>query len=369
MIVAKLFNYDTKELIYVHQFDEKGPTAYRAFNLLHRLESIQSHNQDILGIGQIGECNFGINCIASVGQLCSSMKKPSTVNKDYTPKNVVINGIKTDLRLGIEMYESGWILCLGKLTRNALGGEYMTYLKSMGSKNVHGTSESNAKVFKDLKAVKNFVVNHMSSMEYCSAHHDYVWALHPSCTMYEEDLMEELSYMPVRKSDKFHKEKSELVLLISSANKIGASSSDIFTPSEIVTPEIADNQMIKAEAIIRMNALSFLSKDIMRYSNEGYINMSTLNGRVCSLDENAAHAVEIVRMMGYEPYHVAQQIFDGNTEYAVLYVSPDTANWKKERMNEKGEITAYCYNPDKLTGENTTCIIYPSNHGGVERYA
>lgn len=369
MIVAKIFNYDTKELLYVHRFDEKGTTGNLAFNLLHRLEAIQSYKQDILGIGQIGECNFGINTIASIGQLCSSMRKPSTVSKDYTPKSVAINGIQTDLRLGVEMYEPGWILCLGKTAYNMLGGSYMSYLKSIGKKNIYGTTESNAKVFKDLKAVKAFIVKHLTSMEYCVVHHDYIWSLHPSCEMFEEDLMEQLSSMTEKQSNKFHTDKAEIVMLIASINKTGSSSLNVFMPSEYVMPEIADNQMVRNEAILRMNALSFLSKTIMRYNNEGYVYMSLPDGSVCSPDEEAAHAIEIVRMNGCEPYHVVQQTVDGITSYTILYVSPDTANWKQERLDEKGEMYAYSYNPAEMKGEYNYCVILPSNYGGLVRYA
>ena len=264
---------------------------------------------------------------------------------------VVLNNngkmINTDVFLGVDLYDEGYILSIGKKVSNVFGVTSDGYLSKITSANVRYGNRSGAKIFTP-KQMLDFINKHQYVFELMVKKKGWEWNFEPVNYFTEESFE---SY-----SDKKKLKTSEILdnitVLLDEINN---------TSVEEVSVQTADSEI--DEAILRMKEMEMLPNVINDFKKCYKLYQSEAGGILYDIDEEAQVAVEKCKKHGL-PYHVIKT----GAFYSVLYVSNYRDDWPLEHFNiQHGYIPAYVYNSDDpILSEIGDIGILPCN-GGINR--
>ena len=370
----RIFNYDTKELL--ASFPMDGSANDNVFASLSRIESEQ-RSRDILGVGILGNASFGIQKMYNRGCLVSSMDpdsthvitgyhscelRPGPKKEDTTPPNTTVNDVDTGLKVGIVMYDPGWILNTGKQCHSIFGTESPAYLKSIGKRNIHAGAASSARKFKTLAAVVEYINKNRNAFDYTVKEYGYSWSVEPSCLLFLNDYEASLTE---KKRDKYILAKAELQDLLNEINNQRISS----VPDNSNIPEEVNPTSIRDEILYRMGKQNIWNETVSVFRKTGEIFQSEAGGMIYKLDDGAKIAVREAEKGGLHPWHVIKNVYNEiGTIYSVLYVSDETDEWTEERRDRDGFQVAYCWNADQNFSEIGQIQTVSAN-GGLIRVA
>lgn len=377
---CNIINYDNGEVITTVQLSEES--KIEDFSKL--IYEKQKEN-DILGLGfpcKIETGTFGpgitqcygyngyINTMSSDGGISTLMtgknsfrygnntkkaKEPDFI--EYYDKNE--NKQVSNLRIGIFIYPEGYILNTGKNNYNIFGGGSTAYFKKITSRNFMSANKSACKKFKDLKSLLKYINSKKSTFEYMVKTHGYTFSWEYASPEFETDI-EAFYSVPknAKKKDKEIEAKADLDGLLWQINN----TKDEDDLDDDLDGVIADEQMMREEAIQRMRGFDLMHCNIEKFNNNKLM-MSEFGGILYDLSESAKIAVKKVEDMGHLPYHV---IVNGSL-YSVLYVSSQASDWKYQRPNKREYITVYCYNAECPLFSEFGDIKVSKANGGLVR--
>ena len=250
---------------------------------------------------------------------------------------------------GIDIYQPGFVISTGE-TVHGLYNSSEAFITSITSRNGYHLKTSaigRAKRFKDRKSLLNFLKKYESVMEMFTDQNGFKWSWKYSDSCFEEDdYLRRNTLSPKKLENELScwKEIEKILAGINSRLSVPEPGEDEDEEDELV---ITDEEVIKAEALDRMEDL-FLSENAIRaFETEGKIFYSEGNGMLYDLDEKALLAVNEAKKTGLYPYHVVRNNTTIGEMYSVLYVSKYHGDWKFERYNVKRKIlSAYVYNVD-----------------------
>lgn len=373
-MVIKIYNFLTKQLINSFQID--GSASKDLFSVVQRIESMQK-TQDILNVGRLGMASFGISRLYTKGNMvtnldskstqvitgiCSYELRASAKEEDTTPPNVLIDGEDVGIKVGLIMYDPGWVLKSGKQTYNIFGIPNDAYLKSIGSRNLSCTGISAARKFKNMKALIEYVLKNRRVLEYMVKEHGYSWSYEPSCDIFLQDFEESASK---KKYQEFCDQKDYLSDLMDDINTTAFDNE----PDSADIPAEATEENVRNEILYRMAKYKLSGNSVSDFKKTGKIYRSEFGGMIYNLDEGAEKAIAQAKEAGLTPWHVISDTLNGiGTIHTVLYVSGDTSEWASERGDRNGFLTAFCWNQDQSFGEFGAVQVSAAN-GGLVRVA
>lgn len=381
MIEVRIFDYETKALRSRFQMKDKNckdisrASSSVIFNILHRIGAMQQ-SKDILGIGILGDANIGIDRMFRHGWMTSSIESDSTLvltgpdsfelyakpcKVPYIPRCVTIDGVDTGIRLGIVLYEPGWLLKFGKTGYNILGTPYDSYLSSARKGHLHLFDKSCARKFKNLNDVEEFLRLYYDLLGYAVKEYFCNWSLEPSCEFFMKDLEYSLKGSRLKK----HEDKMQTIQdLLVNINSM----SEPASPDCSNLPEEVNADTIRSEILYRMRSLNMWNNVIEDFRTVDKVFQSEGGGIVYELDDNAKIAVDQAVKAGLHPWHVIKNHFEFGIVYAVLYVSEYVNEWPCERASKEGYCSAFCWNSDQKFYEiGDICIAHVN--GGLVRTA
>lgn len=373
-MVIQIYDFLKKQLINTLQLD--GTASKDLFSAVERIEALQE-TQDILNVGRIGKTSFGISRLFTKGNMITNLDSESTNVitgrhsfemlaaprvEDTTPPNVMIDGVDVGIKVGLIMYDPGWVLKSGKTIYNVFGKSSDGYLKFIGKANLVCAGISSARKFKTLKVLTEFVLKHRRVLEYMASEKGYNWSFEPSCDLFLQDFEASLSE---RNYQKYMDQKDYLQDLLDDINTL----QDIHNPDADNIPAEATDENIHDEILYRMTKFNFFECGVLAFKRSGTIYSSEFGGMLYHLDDGAAEAVKQAEEAGLVPWHVINNTYNEiGTVYTVLYVSRDTSDWASERGDKNGVLTAFCWNQDQSFGEFGSVQVSPAN-GGLVRVA
>ena len=374
-----IFNFLTREFI----TSVDVPKLDSLFHLERVLTPYQRET-DILGLGANCEiANVGVKEFGRKGSILDSMSHENVfqrqtgtystiygvVDKPYKEPDFLTirkDGKEetTNLKLGFIAYEEGWVMNTGKKTTSIFGYSNPAYLKSIGTRNFHGGSLSDCRIFKDKKSLLNYIKKNESSLKYLVKTYGYEWTIEPTNSYFAEDYKEMLNTLSAKKKEKelsLDKELSEFIILLNTIEE--EVEEDYPLPSMPITEE-----MVKDEAIERMKRMNLYSKIINDFKNTGKIYFSEFGGVLYDLDEEAQKVVEECKSLGCIPYHVVKTTTTFGRLIQVLYVSREIDSWNEERRQRDDYMMNYCYNASENFAEFGESKFESAN-GGLVRTA
>ena len=375
-----IFNYVTKECIATLD----TPRLNDLFrNLDEVLSDLQSTN-DVLKIGKLCRISSsGTKQYHMRGCVMDSIAKDGLISYDNDgsccygiidktdvkePKNLKIytedfKEEEIDLKLGFIAYKEGFIINTGKKISNIFGATSFAYLKSIGTKNVHGSFKKDARIFNKKAAILHYLEKNIETLKFLVDKYGYCFSIEFSCKEFEQTYDEtKLSSKNKEKMDVINEKIENLLEEINSYEEEEKE-------EEPLPVEITD-EVLKDEALKRMKEFNMYAPTIERFKKDGDIKerlfMSESGGILYNLDDKAKEAANKAIEDGLLPYHIIHTITNFGDLYNVLYVSKDTANWQFERADKNGDLDIYCYNETEDFVEYGSSRIISTN-GGLQR--
>ena len=371
---VRVYNYESKELL--SSFAMKGDVNGHEFATLEMIETEQ-RSHDILGVGILGKAEFGIKRLYHRGCLVTSMDpdathvitgyhscelRPGPKKEDTTPPNTTIDGADAGIKVGVVMYESGWILNTGKQCQSIFGTGSPAYLKSIGKRNIHSGSASSARKFKSIDSVVEYIVKNRRVLDYTVNEYGYAWSVEPTCVPFLQDFESALTR---KKYEQYLLSKKNLQDLLDEINNQKSAA----VPDDSNIPEEVNPTSIQDEILYRMMKQKIWNEAVSVFRRTGEIFQSEAGGMIYKLDDGAKIAVLEAEKDGLHPWHVIKNVYQEiGTVYSVLYVSDETAEWPEERRDRDGFQVAYCWNEDQKFAD-VGQIKTESANGGLVRVA
>lgn len=367
-----IVNYETKKVI--NTLELKGKVDTSIFQMLNRIENMQRET-DILKVDKLGKANFGIRSMFQHGLMHSSMDANSTVEitgansytistratygKDTTPDNLKVGDDDMGIKIGVIIYDVGWVLSSGKVGSDILGRTYTPYLASIGTRNIRCNDVSHARIFPTLKSVRDYIEKKRDVFEFCVSQYGYNWSIEATCETYQG----ELDNLSGKKREKYQTELASINDMLDDINN--REPENEFDMSNM--PEEVTDEALFDEVIYRMKKLQLWDEIIKNYRKDKTIYQSEAGGIIYELDDDAKVAIKSVIEDDKIPYHVVKNTTTFGVVYSVLYVSKNLSEWKWERGNNDGIIMNYCYNSTEPTYSEYGDSRFIAANGGLKR--
>ena len=302
-----------------------------------------------------GKSTFRIKKGSSMGYegRNTGVLSPDAAAEEYSKMSDIVymkDGVKTTEKFGAEFLYEGFVISTGVTMSNIFGLAYEPYLVGIRKKARSGV-KSCAKMFPTASSALRYVEKHEDAFRYLSENSGWKPKVMFVSDWYERFFVSSFSR---RKIDNARK-------ALDVANKFLEDCA-----SETVPFTRASGQTAKEEALFRMRDMRMMNT-VMRKFISGTVMMSEFGGILYDLDEGAAEALRAAERKGLLPYHVVKTQTKIGTMYAVLYVSPETEDWKFERY-DPAEGTTMAFVKNGEIEEFGTVVVRPCN-GGVARIA
>lgn len=262
---------------------------------------------------------------------------------------------------GVVLYDTGYVLNVGKRAHNALGFEFSGYLGgiTVGSSKIHYSvsRKENAQLFETKAALLKWLTSSKAgnSLYRIADKEGWELAVESANAIFEiEDAMERENLKPAKLA-KLVDTEYEINRILTEINEAeGSYEPAPYIPAETVEAEI-ENRMKR----LRLSGIGRV--------RQGKLYMSRFSGILYDLDDGAKEAVEQVKKMGLVPYHVVTQDMKFGPVYSVLYISPEKSDWALEQWDEKEKtITTATYIAADGTFDYGDITVEPMN-GGLMR--
>lgn len=266
---------------------------------------------------------------------------------EWTATPVVTENGQSDLILGVEVFDTGFIVGSSANVTNIIGGRSKAYFNKITSKNFKQSDRSGAKVFKDEKALLKYMNDKKDIFLYIASHSGYEFHYEPVSRMYVEERKKPMEGEVFDKLDAIFAE---------------------INGAEETEPTFACGNTPEEEAFIRMKEMDLWLPVRNDFKKSGKIYMSEFGGAVYDLNEEAEKAVREASEYGL-PYHVVRSQTSLGDMYAVLFVSKWSEEWNTEHRDPRtGEIVACVHNATHGITEIGSITVEKAN-GGLSRTA
>ena len=255
-----------------------------------------------------------------------------------TQKDPVIlaDGTTSDFLAGFDFYEE-------------------EYVGSITSKRIRYGSLESAKIFSNLKGLKEWIEKNEDFLHYFAENNGFSYDFHPISRYFEEEVKEEEEKSWKKKTSN-EVNREDIRYLLSRINKTDESEGD----AELRSLKLADSP--EKEAEIRMKELG-LMEDVVKKFRNGHMLVSEFGGILFDPDDDAKKAIEETKDYGL-PYHVVKSVTNVGVMYAVLFVSKYRDEWGHEHYDKKSHtILANVYNKDMDLCEIGQIGVEPVNGG------
>lgn len=291
--------------------------------------------------------------------LIGSTTVKEDVEHDYPEITVQTKNGEKKIKIGVDIYDEGFVINMNKVGFSFLGVPYDQYYNKVtrGSRfsRIYTSKKTAAKQFKNLAAV----IKELEKQEYIlrsfAESHGYEYTLE-----YASSFFEEIYNKSIEKSEKKKEKHDDQMKQI---NELLERINDV--PDE--DPEIEYGKNQKEEAIIRMKELNLDKKLINEFDKNGKVYISDVGGAWFDLDEEAEELIASIEKTGNLVYHVLRT----GIMYSALFVSNDEEYWPEERFDKKTGLI-YAYATMGQGGysfyEGGDIQVVPS-HGGLSRIA
>ncbi len=280
---------------------------------------------------------------ATVQHDCTVMGETAKeTNEEYIPLKVWNEETKTYVDddtyvIGVDVYEPGYVISLGKESTNMFGQRNSMYLDSINSRNIHGTTRSYAKRFKDLKSLKTHLEKYEKAYKYLVSNAGYSISYEPANEYFTENEEKAFKKASGKKQASITDIKNAITNMLSDINGVEEAAD--------VPVKTADNP--KDEAILRMMEEKIYKPYIDKFKKDGTVFISEIGGMIYDAVDHtpeAQAALEEVRNDGYLPYMIVHRNTNIGDFYTVLYVSDCKEDWAEEHIDKYGYIMGYTYN-------------------------
>lgn len=292
--------------------------------------------------------------------LIGSTTVKEDIEHDYPEITVQTENGDKKIKIGVDIYDEGFVINMNKIGSSFLGVPYDQYYNKVtrGSRysRIYTSRKTAAKQLKTLNAV----IKELEKQEYIlrsfAKSHGYEYTLE-----YASSFFEEVYNKSIEKSEKKKEKHDDQMKQI---NELLERINDVPDDEE---PERKYGKTQKEEAIIRMKELSLDKKLINEFDKNGKVYISDVGGAWFDLDEEAKELIASIEKTGNLVYHILRT----GIMYSALFVSKDREYWPEERFNRKTGLI-YSYATMGQGGyssyEGGDIQIVPS-HGGLSRIA
>ena len=269
----------------------------------------------------------------------------SSLDWEKTKKVVMTNGdFGDELTVGIDVYDSGYIISNSATGTNMFGGSYRLYFKNLTKTKFVQNSRSCAMIFKDERALLKYLKEHKNSFAYMVSQYGYEFGFEKASCLWQ------------------HEAKADMLEavydILSEINEAA--------PAEPEPVKVKDNAF--DEAVSRMKEMDLYDQIVKDFISDNKLYMSEFGGILYDLNEDAEEAVRRTSKYGL-PYHVVRNQSSIGDMYAVLYVSNYQEEWGMEHLDPRtGIIFANVYNANYGDDEMGSIGIKKAN-GGLMRVA
>lgn len=264
----------------------------------------------------------------------SSLISPTTVkeNKEYDYPEITVTTADGEkkIKIGVDLYEEGFIINTNKMGSSFLGSPYVQYYNKItkGSRysRIYTCKKIAAKQFKNLtQVIKEFKKQEYLLKSFAQSQ-GYEYTLEYASSFFEETYKNEL--------DKNEKKKAKHCEQMRQIDELLARINEV--PDE--EPERVYGNSQKEEALIRMKELSLDNRLIDKFNNKGEVLISDIGGAWFDLDDNAKELINSIEKTGNLVYHVLRT----GPMYSALFVSKDKNYWPEERYDKRTNLI-YAY--------------------------
>ena len=276
--------------------------------------------------------------------ISAGAEEPGDVTIVWSSKPVTVDDVETDLVIGVDVFDTGYIVSSSADVRNILGGKRPAYFNKITSKYFKQGARSDAKVFKDEKALLKYMKEKREIFARMHAAEGYVFGYEKMSSLWDHEIKPDV--------------KTALDELFDEINSF-----------EEKVPTIRSyGEDDFEEAYMRMQELSLWTNIQKDFLKSGKLYMSEFGGVIYDLNEEAKEAVRRTSEYGL-PYHVIRTNSAIGDMYAVLYVSKERSCWDAERFEAgSGIMHANVYNASMGLDEMGSIGVAPAN-GGLVRTA
>lgn len=291
--------------------------------------------------------------------LIGSTTVKEDIEHDYPEITVQTENGEKKIKIGVDVYDEGFVINMNKVGSSFLGVPYDQYYNKVtrGSRfsRIYTSKKTAAKQFKNLTAV----IKELEKQEYIfrsfAKSQGYEYTLEYASNFFEEVYNKSIEKSE-KKKEKHNDQMKQINELLERINNV---------PDE--EPEIKYGKSQKEEAIIRMKELNLDKKLINEFDKNGKVYISDVGGAWFDLDEEAKELIASIEKTGNIVYHILRT----GIMYSALFVSKDKEYWPEERFNRKTGLI-YSYATMGQGGyssyEGGDIQVVPS-HGGLSRIA
>lgn len=346
MLTVKIFNYDTKELLF--------QTKIRKFTRMTDLTPVineANQKSNVLSLGTMAMVTgLGIKSWCTTNGIIDSYG--GKMEPDYVTVWKDGEKIPTTLRLGIVIYPNGYVLNTGKESVNIFGGRKKMYLKMIGRANVICRSISDCHVFPTLKNLQDYIRKHEKALHYLVQEYGYQFSVEFANDLFREDVAGNLPDNPFT-------DVNELLGPINTVTE--DSDTDLI-------PENPTEEDVQNEAIRRMEKAGLWDCIISEFQKSGKVFQSEAGGIIYDLNSEAMTAItEVQKEFSCMPYHVIVTRTTIGIMYTVLFVSKNSTQWPEERIQRDGTVLAYVYNASYPDYSEIGLVQVQAANGGMVR--
>ena len=253
---------------------------------------------------------------------------------EQQPHAVNADGSDAGYGVGLDFYEAGYVLSMGKEQPVGLFGIIRPmYFVKITSRHVRYGARSAARVFQTLSSLLRFLQGNREILEYLVSNGGCHLTYEDTCPLSAERVREEEAAR--KQTATSHKATRERIdALLASINQTACAPE----------PEPEVRETPAEEAVSRMKEAGIYGPAIQAF-RKGKLMMSEPGGLLYDLDEDAKTAIGLARNNKIVPYHVIHQ----GSVYAVLGVSdPEMSDhkeaWADEHISRDGWVPAFVYN-------------------------
>lgn len=340
--------------------DDKGSMSLIGANIQQVASEILGEHVESTGFTQFRSCgDFWSNFMVRDG-VAKDLKNSSgwsesiisggadnlqgDLSIEWIGKTVTTKSGVTDLQIGVNAYDTGYIINSSAKLTNILGGSIPAFFSKITSKNFKQGSRRDAKLFKDEKALLKYLKDKEDIFSFIHSKTDAIFGFEKKSSLWE------------------HEPKDSVIDEIGEVLERINSSADSAPETKVFGEDMHD------EAHIRMKEMDLYKPVRIDFLRSDKLYMSEFGGIIYDLNDEAEEAVRRTSEYGL-PYHVIRTQHECGDMYAVLFVSKEKEEWEYERLDQKtGIMYANVYNASMGIDEMGTIGVKPAN-GGLVRTA
>lgn len=260
----------------------------------------------------------------------SSLIGASTLKEDseheYPELTLVTSNGRQEVKVGVDLFEKGFVLSTNKIGSGFLGSTYTQYYNKItrGTRynRIYTSKKVAAKKFKTLQAVIKELEKQERLLKSFAKSNGYNYSLEYASNFFEEVYKKSLEENK-KKALKHDEQIAQIRELLSDINDIQDES-----------PHYIYGKTQLEEAVIRMKELDLSEKLINQFEKHKKVFVSDLGGAWFELDENARQLVNAIEKTGNLVYHVLRT----GPMYSALFVSANKDYWEEERYDKRTNL-------------------------------